>query len=439
MLSLSLGLKVWRELVLFGVFSMIAIPCYGYQQPQPYLRLTEVSSNPVPDSFPVSGLVGSRDGELALWSPNASFLLMLRDGEFRALGKGSLHQPVGAKFLHDRRIEVVDAEQKQLVTFSRGAIEVVRPLKIPMEIWNAVGTDEGWFIAGADSSNLYSVYFRDHTSTDPHRIYQQEIGTTSSATGAAYLSTDGQSAIITLAEAPFTTTVVDSEGKVQLIMTPDAGSVNALDTASVETGPLWISLPVVSLGEAFVQTLADSRSDLRVFVLFDDTGQIIRRTEIVAPLGFAGSLPSDSTLIAVRRLEGQEIVRAAAAQLDCEGCEDGSGGTDSGDCLLGCPVGDESACSNFCVTAPGDFCGASGGCDDGMTLLDGTISVPAAQFARLEHVVDSFDDWNQAPNYDSFGEESRVLRRSCDKAIVFRAYSPATMKKTRSALSEITL
>jgi hypothetical protein len=53
---------------------------------------------------------------------------------------------------------------------------------------------------------------------------------------------------------------------------------------------------------------ADPRSDLRVIAIFDDDGRLIRTRAFSVPFGVLATDPHTRTLIALRRLNGLELV-----------------------------------------------------------------------------------------------------------------------------------
>ncbi|MGQ0702015.1 MAG: hypothetical protein ACT4PM_02650 [Gemmatimonadales bacterium] len=52
-----------------------------------------------------------------------------------------------------------------------------------------------------------------------------------------------------------------------------------------ESMALWYALPVVDLDQGYLQVLADLSSDKRRFSVFNDSGNIIRTRDVVAPIG----------------------------------------------------------------------------------------------------------------------------------------------------------
>jgi hypothetical protein len=63
----------------------------------------------------------------------------------------------------------------------------------------------------------------------------------------------------------------------------------------------------VPVDSFLVRTFSDLRSDRRLLVLYDETGAIIRQTELDAALGLVESQPGHHLLVGLRKLPGTEL------------------------------------------------------------------------------------------------------------------------------------
>lgn len=72
----------------------------------------------------------------------------------------------------------------------------------------------------------------------------------------------------------------------------------------------WISVGTLRLGEDYLQSLADEKSDERCFVLYGSDGRFVRSTDVNVPMAIVGARMSDHgpEAIAVRHLNRQVIV-----------------------------------------------------------------------------------------------------------------------------------
>jgi hypothetical protein len=70
-----------------------------------------------------------------------------------------------------------------------------------------------------------------------------------------------------------------------------------------------VSLGTLALDHGYLQTIADLKSDLRVLVLYDTDGRVIRQSRLDVAIGMQYSIPARRLLLAaVRTNESQLIV-----------------------------------------------------------------------------------------------------------------------------------
>ncbi|HET7274778.1 MAG TPA: hypothetical protein VFI91_06335 [Longimicrobiaceae bacterium] len=276
-------------------------------QSMPRLALEQIATYELPDSFEVITLQASERGSLVLRSPSLSYLLVLSSDGFYEVGAGALEKPVGAAFVAEQTIEIIDGGHNTIYRVNSGVITSSERFDSAIEASAAVRSDHGWFIGGRDSSGIYSLSFLGSDMTS-REIYEIDLGI---GGGDIRLGSAGKYALLTRTDPPFSTIMVDSAGTVQISFAADESWLprkGAVDDSVVWSDPLWKALSVVQFSNHFIQTIADARSDRRVLLLFDQRGRQLRRTEIEAPFGFAGKIPDKSILVAVRKLGSQEIV-----------------------------------------------------------------------------------------------------------------------------------
>lgn len=88
-----------------------------------------------------------------------------------------------------------------------------------------------------------------------------------------------------------------------------ANSIDVLAALSAPPpGPDWRAMPVIKLRDAFLQTIADLRSDSRVLLRFASTGSLIASTLVSAPIGLMASDSTGTYVVALRQVDGKEIV-----------------------------------------------------------------------------------------------------------------------------------
>jgi hypothetical protein len=277
----------------------------GAQEGAATLRLTERFSTAVPDSLEVSSIAASEDGrQLLLWTATRPVLTLLRGGVLSSIGRGAVAVPAGAAFVgrEGDRVEVVDAVGPSLVTLSLvDGSHVERPLAVPGTIYNAVRARDGWYVGAVDSQGSYAVYrMGSHGAVPVYRAPADSLG--DGVVHGAQLSAVDDDVLITDVRPPFTSVRVDGNGKPSLSFHP------AGDPAEPGRAARWFPMPVVPLGDGFLQVLTDLASDERLLVAFDRTGRVLRRSSLALPVGFVVSVPSRQLLVGSRSIDAREIV-----------------------------------------------------------------------------------------------------------------------------------
>jgi hypothetical protein len=197
------------------------------------------------------------------------------------------------------------------VTFTqRGAILGERFLSRwfdSVAIVGAATRRDGWVIAALKSRDLLIV--RESTRGPPtilHRLKFKEYRPFLPDTLAnPYVqgATNGNIAVISLQWRPYLSFVFESESPRPRIFAPRTDAPGSIDTTRME-----VALAALPLGDRFLQTVVDLRSDVRTILLFDSRGREIRRTTIEAPLGYIGVSGDGSVVLAIRRVGASEAV-----------------------------------------------------------------------------------------------------------------------------------
>ena len=120
--------------------------------------------------------------------------------------------------------------------------------------------------------------------------------------------------LLTVVQSPHVVySVRRSDGRVTAFrQSKPSSSAASRDTASsaVPIAP-WISLPTLSLGTGYLQTLSDTGSDRRIFVRYDENGLEVEKRSIDVPLGFSMATTDGERgrLWGGRQLNYLEVVR----------------------------------------------------------------------------------------------------------------------------------
>jgi hypothetical protein len=265
-----------------------------------HLRLTEAFAISLPDTLQIGSIAVRDSQELLAWAPTQSVVLHIVRGERSAFGAGRLQLPVGAAFV-DGGCEVVDAQRRGIVSFDAdGAEREFRPIAVTGALVNAVRTPAAWFVGVNSSSEGYTLLrvLGDSISVLARLPADPSAG---AVLREAQLAPDGDGVLLTDVHAPFTTQRISAGGSVLGTLEPGL-------PAAASARAKWVPLPALSLGDGFVQVLADLTSDLRDLVVFDAEGRVLRRTRIEVPLAFVASVPAQHLLVGSRAIDGRELV-----------------------------------------------------------------------------------------------------------------------------------
>jgi hypothetical protein len=279
--------------------ALAALPASAASQAA-HLRLTESFSYPIPDTLQVRSITLHGPTDLLAWGPNQNIVLHLVGGEGRVLGAGRLQLPVGAAFV-DGGYEVVDAQRRSIVSFDvDGAEREFRPIAVNGALVNAVRTPAAWFVGVNSSTEGYTLL---RVLGDSVRVLARLPADPSAGAvlREAQLAPDGDGVLLTDVHAPFTTQRISAGGSVLGTLEPGL-------PAAASAQAKWVPLPALSLGDGFVQVLADLTSDLRDLVVFDAEGRVLRRTRIEVPLAFVASVPAQHLLVGSRAIDRRELV-----------------------------------------------------------------------------------------------------------------------------------
>jgi hypothetical protein len=186
------------------------------------------------------------------------------------------------------------------VVIAAGGQEL-RSVAAPFEYLPAAGAfvRSGWIAGGTDAAGDFvaHMWIPGEGSTEvlrlPRRLEPDEKPV------SAFLTAIGDSTLTaTLLLRPFTSYLLHASGRVLARFEPETPSAEGK----------WVSLPLVPVGDFFVQTLSDLRSDRRALVLFEPQGCRLRTTMLDAPVALVGASFSHDTVYAIRDAGGPELV-----------------------------------------------------------------------------------------------------------------------------------
>ena len=274
----------------------------------PRLEMKEAFHLAVPDSFALAGAVVSPGGVVAAWAGDRPYLLYDLAGKRSRLGEGVLRRPLAAAFAREDVVEVVDAGRGSVVRMdAEGRLLSESPLRLPFAVEDAARADDGWYLGGRDGRRAYRVARWTPGGVAPvHQIVPARGDTLGIA---AHLARGRGGVILTRLQAPFEVSRFRAGGEPEGAFRPVLGTLFG-EKLSAESGGAdrWVSLGALPLDRGFIQTLADLNSDLRILVLYDGDGGVVRHTVMDVPMGFIASDPERRLLLAARRTDALEVV-----------------------------------------------------------------------------------------------------------------------------------
>jgi hypothetical protein len=161
---------------------------------------------------------------------------------------------------------------------------------------------DGWWLLAANPSGESTQLWFLPTEKHPVRPVHVPIATTPDR---LFLATAGDDALVTFRSAPFTVWRIDSSGELIDTLQPHVWS--APDGAG-ERRSKWTALSALSLGDGFVQVLADLTTDARVLLAYDADGDLLSNRTIYAPFGFVAVATEARTLLALQTFVDSELV-----------------------------------------------------------------------------------------------------------------------------------
>ena len=274
------------------------------------LELTEVASFALPHGMTVAGAALSPDGaRVVVWGSRPRSLLYFE----RGVGVRSVpreHLPpgeiAGVAFLDDATLGIIDAEGTvSTAEWGNWTHLAVPPRVIPVSgIRSAAWGDDGWWLLAAGTGEDAALHFLPGEGMSrPIRVMPL-----AASPDRAFLSTAAADALVTLRNSPYPVWRIAVDGRIVAGMQPDR--LPPSGAAERDPPPYWMGLSALSVAPGVIQVIADVTSDDRLFVTYDDQGDVLSSRVVQAPFGLVAVASSAQVLAALRTwsLEASEIV-----------------------------------------------------------------------------------------------------------------------------------
>lgn len=276
-------------------------------------RLQVVRTWIVPARFEVAAVTRSGD-RIAAFEHHSRRILVLDGDSVRSVFSAKEGTVVGLRWLpQESALEVVTSAPATIQRFgTRGDLRGARRLPIAETILQAQFAAGRWWISDAPDSVTYRIrgIFADLAgSTELYRTrISQHLGTVP----VDWLRFSAMDSTILLTQRvwPFGVTSLAIDSRQHADLPVQAGlRPSALDAAGIPSGDFgWASLPALRFGDHFIQTISHLQSDRRFLLLVHSKSRTAKILHFDAPMGFVETDARTSTVVAVRKLDVQEVV-----------------------------------------------------------------------------------------------------------------------------------
>ena len=271
------------------------------------LLLEEIASLTLPTDFAVRGGALAADGTVLLWSAKALWKIApTRDSTVQICPDVIVAPGLTVFSSVPGRYEFYESTSRQAFRIDPRRDCQTAPVWSTASPESLIGrTSEGWIEIGQRSSTSWTVRAQNRrigdstaviSDTTPIRFGKIEDYTSTPATNAV---------LLTERQFPFRTFRIGPEKAITLALDP-AARLAARTRAELLNG--WVSLRLVLLDGAFLQIIADPRSDQRRLILLDERGQLIRTSVLDVAMGMLDANREKKVLIAVRNVGHRELV-----------------------------------------------------------------------------------------------------------------------------------
>ena len=289
---------------LMSALMSLRFPAAAQQCAPGALSLEARTAQTLPMTFGIEGVAIAAGGTLALWSAEGEILSVTSDKAITRLKLPDSIRPAGVAIVPGGYL-ILDRYSGR--EFRLGADGVPRltgkgsPLAEGEKLDQAIRQDSTWTLALREA---FTHEFR--VRREGATLFRSAPGATVKATPRYFVSSPQGPLLLTRLTAPFELIRVALDGRTDTL----AASLDSALASIVphDSLPNWRALPAVAIDCGLLLTLSDLTTDRRLLVRVDSEGQVVRVTQLDAPLGLMASLPGEATLLAARRVGALELV-----------------------------------------------------------------------------------------------------------------------------------
>lgn len=278
------------------------------------LSLVESWAITLPHGFVMSGAVGGDGHDIIVWSSVSGAVVRLdRRGILETLDSANFGErlhPVSAGGSAEE-FEIMD--RTGLAYRLRHGI-LLDTTRVPMspgeELAAATFADGQWKLAlkTASALRLIDLSCSPPTAEDECPEFERRelaLITNRQPPLDAHLVSVDRGLLVSFVNQPFTGMAVYKSGNVAI---SDAGLPEQDLLPAPGESPSWAALPIIQTEGAFIQILADIRSDHRVLVRRRLDGTLVQTSTVEAPIGLVGWSQATGEIYGSRAIDGIEFV-----------------------------------------------------------------------------------------------------------------------------------
>ena len=276
------------------------------------MEFTEQAAIALPGDRLLKGAALSPSGDVvAAWFAGSRGVRLYGESAPRDILLAEIGHAVGVSFLNEDHMEVVDAASGHVVRAdATGAVDSRKALPGARQATAAARIATGWVLAitGSDSTPSHLRLPRGRGTWVPDSSHAGPLG----------LSGDGRRALVWQTLSPFRAW---RSGTGPEWRPAEFEPVSAdwfehdIGSAPRRSPALWSVTSAVAVGPGHLQTWANRGTDDRLLLWFDGRGRFQRYVHVQVPFGFVAAAAKAPVMLAVRTLNGSELVKYSWEQV----------------------------------------------------------------------------------------------------------------------------
>ena len=270
------------------------------------LILTERARLRLPSSYSVTGGAAGPSATVLLLDNRSDHLLLVRRNAFRAIPLPAGASVTGAAFVDgDSIVELVDARHRSVLRFNLSRERVLGEQFFDTDlaaVESAAFVAGTWFLGGRTVRSEFRLV--EVAADGTTHVVGVPLWNGPTALPTAYVAGHNSDLIVTGLSSPFKAILLDPAGDLKRTITP-ADCLTSQDRLTVRD---WISLPVLPVEPGYLQVLSDLKSDERMLVVYDESGNPIRTTRINVPLGLFAVSQTQHLLYGLIAVGSEELI-----------------------------------------------------------------------------------------------------------------------------------